>query len=137
MKEEELEEYQKIKKEIKLLDEEIKKEKRKEIPIVLGTVRGSMHDFPYLEKRTVVEMYEPGMSDEKNKLIKMRQKKKQELEYVAYQIESYIDEVPDSEMRMILKMRYIDGLTQDKIARRINIDQSRVSRRISNYMKNA
>lgn len=137
MKEEELKQYQNIKKEIKLLDEEIKKEERRKIPTVFGTIQESMHDFPYIQKRTVVEMYEPKLSDEKNKLIRMRQKKKQELEYVAYQIESYINEVPDSEMRMILRLRYIDGLTQSKIARRINIDQSCVSRKISNYMKNA
>lgn len=135
MKKEELEEYQKIKKEIKLLERQIEREEDKEIPVVLGTVRGSMRNFPYIEKQTVVHMYDPVMSDIIDKSIQMKKKKKEELEYIVNETETYINEISDNELRMIFTMYYIEELKQEEIANILGYERSTIAKKIAKGLK--
>lgn len=60
-----------------------------------------------------------------------------ELQQDCKEIETWIEEIPDSITRRIFRMYYIDGMTQQQVAEIINLDRSRVSRKIDEYMKNA
>ena len=51
------------------------------------------------------------------------------------EIESYIESVTDSLNRRILRMRYIDGMTQQRIARKVHMSQSAVSKRIEKFFE--
>ena len=63
--------------------------------------------------------------------------KKQELEEECAEIEDFIEDIPDSITRRIFRMSFIDKRKQKDVAKAVHLDQSRVSRRIDDYLKNA
>jgi hypothetical protein len=50
-------------------------------------------------------------------------------------IERYINTVEDSEMRMILRLRHINGMTWDGVAREMNYSGRQTQRLYSDFMK--
>ena len=63
--------------------------------------------------------------------------KKALLEQECAEIEEFVESIPDSLTRRIFRMSFIDGKKQKYVAKAIHLDQSRVSRRIDDYLKNA
>lgn len=61
------------------------------------------------------------------------QKLKKECEIV----EDFIESIPDSLTRRIFRMKFLEGSTQNQISRKVHLDQSRVSRKIDDFLKNA
>ena len=53
------------------------------------------------------------------------------------EVEEYIESIPDSLLRRIFRMYYVDGMTQKEISNIIHMDRSRISRKIDDFMKNA
>ncbi len=53
------------------------------------------------------------------------------------EVELWIERIPDSLTRRIFRMCFVDGMTQKRIAKKVHIDQSRVSRKIFDFLKNA
>lgn len=53
------------------------------------------------------------------------------------EIEEFVESIPDSLTRRIFRMSFIDGRKQKYVAKAVHLDQSRVSRRIDDYLKNA
>lgn len=53
------------------------------------------------------------------------------------EVELWIERIPDSLTRRIFRMCFVDGMTQKRIAKKVHIDQSRVSRKILDFLKNA
>lgn len=51
--------------------------------------------------------------------------------------EKWIEDIPDSQMRRIFRMYYLDGETQRKIGEKLHLDRSRISRKIDDFLKNA
>ena len=137
MTEIELRQYVSIKNEIADLEKRIEKEYSKEITVVAGKVKGSLACFPYTEVRTSVLLDDPTELAARDKLIAIREKKKKELADKALEIETFINSIEDSELRMIFKYRFIDGLKQVDVANLVCLDRSRVSRKISDYLQNA
>lgn len=133
----ELKQYVSIKKEIVDLEKRIEQIYDKEITAVAGKVKGSLACFPYTEVRTSVLLDDPTELAARDKLIAMREKKKKELEDKALEVEIFINGIDDSELRMIFKYRFIDGLRQTEVANLVSLDRSRVSRKISDYLQNA
>ena len=64
-------------------------------------------------------------------------RKKQELEQECTEMEDFISNISDSITRRIFRMSFIDGRKQKDVAKAVHLDQSRVSRRIDDYLKNA
>lgn len=58
-----------------------------------------------------------------------------ELEEAMLRAEEYILAVPDIRARQALQRIYLDGMTQRETARRMNLDQSRISRAIQPYVQ--
>ena len=52
-------------------------------------------------------------------------------------IEDFIFGIPDGRMRRIFQLYFLDGLSQEKVARKVHMDRSRISRKISGYLQNA
>lgn len=68
----------------------------------------------------------------------LRRKKK--LERECEEAEEFVNAIPDSLTRRIFRLYFIDGrkpVTQKDVAKRIHLDQSNVSRKIDEYLKNA
>ena len=52
-------------------------------------------------------------------------------------LEEFIFGIPDGRMRRIFQLYFLEGLTQEKVARKMNLDRSRISRKINDFLKNA
>lgn len=61
--------------------------------------------------------------------------KKALLEQECAEIEEFVESIPDSLTRRIFRMSFIDGRKQKYVAKAVHLDQSRVSRRIDDYLK--
>lgn len=59
------------------------------------------------------------------------------LELEQDQIEEWIFAIRDSQVRRIFQMYFLEGMTQEKVARNMHMDQSRISRKIDQFLKNA
>lgn len=53
------------------------------------------------------------------------------------EVELWIEAIPDSLTRRIFRMYYIDGMNQGKIAKKVHLSQSQVSRKIDGFLKDA
>ena len=68
--------------------------------------------------------------------LRRMEKLKQENE----EIEKFVDNIQDGVTHRIFRIYFIDGrrsISQNKVAKKIHIDRSRVSRKIDSYLKNA
>ncbi len=137
MEKKKLSQYRSLKKELELIDEKLEKlyERQENVPDVMGKVTGSSKDFPYTQVRTTVRMAEPEINDSIKRLIKIKEKRQQDVMRGLEEIETYIAEIKDSETRRIFELIYIDGKKQREVAEEVNLDRSRVSRKISDYLK--
>lgn len=59
------------------------------------------------------------------------------LEIDCEETEQWIEAIPESQMRRIFRMYYLEGETQQKIGERLHLDRSRISRKIDDFLKNA
>ena len=76
-----------------------------------------------------------GYDQKKHDKLKARyEKQKKDLEEECSEIELWVEEIRDSLTRRIFRMKFIDGLSQQAISRKTHMDQSNVSRKISNYL---
>lgn len=126
-----------LKKELELIDRKLDRlyERQENVPVVMGKVTGSSKDFPYVEVRTSVLMDEPKEMDEIDKQIRIREKRKKQVESLITEIEQFIAEIPDSRDRQIFELRYIEELTMKKVGERVGYSKGRVSQIISSYLK--
>ena len=125
-----------LKKELELIDRKLDRlyERQENVPVVMGKVTGSSKDFPYTEVRTSVLMDEPKEADEIEKQIRIREKRREQVESLITEIEPFIAEIPDSRDRQIFELIYIDGKKQREVANEIGLERSVVSKRITNYL---
>ena len=75
--------------------------------------------------------------DKEDRLRTAYQARIQKLEAECAAVELWIEEIPDSLTRRIFRMRFMDGLSQRNVANKVHLDQSRISRKIGEYLKNA
>ena len=80
-----------------------------------------------------------GFDQEKYERLQDRdQRRKEQLEQECVEIETFVENIDDSLTRRIFKMYFIDGdkkPTQHKVAKKLFIDQSTVSKKIDEYFK--
>ena len=65
------------------------------------------------------------------------QRRKEQLEQECEEIETFVENIDESLTRRIFRMCFIDGRKQKDVAKAVHLDQSRVSRRVDDYLKNA
>lgn len=51
------------------------------------------------------------------------------------EVEQWIEQIPDALTRRIFRMRFVDGLTQREIGKRVYLSQASVSEKISAFLK--
>lgn len=137
MDKDKLKQYIPLKKELEILDKKLEKlyVRQENIPEVLGKVTGSSLDFPYTEVRTTVKMSEPKGNDAIKRLIRIKEKRKEEVDKLLTEIEEFIAGIPDSITRQVFELTYIEGKKQKEIAIIIRYSRSRISQIINNYLK--
>lgn len=126
-----------LKRELEMIDKRLEKlyERQEGIPAVMGKVTGSSKDFPYVEVRTPVLMDEPVEADEISKQVRIREKRKVQVEESITEIEQFIAGIPDSRDRQIFELTYIDGKKQREVAEAVGYSRSRISQIINSYLK--
>jgi uncharacterized protein Yka (UPF0111/DUF47 family) len=134
MTEKDLKQYRSIIKEIHDLDRRIDQLYDKEIGAVSTKVKGSSRTYPYSEFRTSVVIDNPIEVAARDKLVASRRKKKEQLQNIALEIEKYVDDIEDSELRLIFKYRFIDGMKLNDIAEEVNLDRSVIGKKIRKYI---
>lgn len=135
MTKKELEQYIKLKKEIGTIGKRLEKLYGKEPPEVAGKVQASDEGFPWLRYRVTVQMYEPKANAELNKTIDILRDRLERCDKQMKDIEEFIDNISDSELRNIFELRYIEGLKLREIADRVSLDTSVVSKKITAYLR--
>ena len=65
------------------------------------------------------------------------QRRKEQLEQECVEIEEWVEPITDSITRRIFRMCFVEGRKQKAVAKAVHLDQSRVSRRIDDYLENA
>ncbi len=130
-----LESYQANKRLIERNKKKIEEEKCKETPVVMGKVRGSSHEFPYIEQRFSVQMNDPIEVDIiHRKTLKWEQeivKAEKEIE----EVEQFIGKIKEAKEREIFTYRYIDGMKAVEVAKKVGYTTGRVSQIISKLIK--
>lgn len=59
----------------------------------------------------------------------------QKLQKECDEVEEFVEAIEDSLIRRIFRMYYIDGMTQDKVAKELHIHRSGISKKISEFLK--
>ena len=126
--------YQKLKREQVHLLRRIEALQKKEVPVVMGKVKASSRDFPYLEHRISVQMDEPVESDRIKRMFRIYRERQEKIGQQMLQIEEFINGIDDTEIRQIFELRFIEGQKQEQIAKVMHLETSSVSRKISAYM---
>lgn len=75
--------------------------------------------------------------NKENRLRNTYESRIQKLEAECAEIEQWVEDIPDSLTRRIFRMYFLEGRSQKQIGRIIHLDQSRISRKIDEYLKNA
>lgn len=126
--------YPKLKEQITYFQKKIGEEQRKDIS-VSGKVVGSSKEFPYTEKRFLVEMNDPIKAEKsKNKIARWKQKI-YKLEEETEQIEEFIEGIEDNITRKIFELYFMEELSQTKVAKKVGFTQGRVSQILHDTMQ--
>lgn len=132
-----LERYKPLKRELLMIDKQINRleERREELPVVMGKVQSSDHEFPYTERRVSVQMYEPKEAYKIDREIVRKRARKRQIEEEMNGIESFISAMPEGEDRQVFELYYLEGMKQREVADIVGLEQSSISKKITTYLQ--
>ena len=133
-----LEAYRANKRLIERNEKKISDEQMKEIPVVRGKVKGSSHDFPYIEQNFSVEMDEPIEADKSARRIRCWEAEITQAEKEIESVEDFISAISDIRDREVLELRYMDGEADAKvtdIAKLLGYTKGMISQIVKKYLK--
>lgn len=104
-----------------------------------GKVKGSMREFPWCEVSFLVSGPDGFKSYDKwqkriNGLYHDYVNKKREAVAAKIEIEEFINSISDVSTQLMFTYVYIDGMTQEQTAEKLNIERSTISKRIKAYL---
>ena len=114
---------------------EIQDEQMKEIPTVLGKVKGSSPNFPYIEQRFTVMMDEPVEADKQAERIKRLGQEIDQAEKEVDEVEQFISTIEDTRDKEVLSLRYIEGKKAIEVAGIVGYTKGRISQIVKKYIK--
>lgn len=134
MTEKELKSYKSLQRQAERLRDKIAAEQDREIAEVNGKVTGSSAEFPYIEQRYSVPMFEPVEYTKSCNKIREWKERLKDKECKIKVIEDFIDGIPDEETKEIFTYFFIDSMTQKEIAKLMNRAQSGISQKIKDIL---
>lgn len=136
---EKLKRHKKNKTELASLIRSVEKlwEQLEEVQVVSGKVVKSGDEFPYIKEHLTVQMAEPRKAGAIKARIRMKEKRKAELEAAIGEVEDFIAGIPEGIDREIFEMVYLDGLSQQEAGEAVGYTQSMVSKIIGGYLKDS
>ena len=134
MTKERLEMYRSNTDEIKELREKLQKmgtEEGKEKLVESDTIIDYLKGYP--RPQTVT-----GYNYSKEQRLRQRYSNRiEKLQKEQEEIERWIFAIEDGKTQRIFRLRYLEGMRQERIAQKVHMDRSRVSRKIDDFLKNA
>lgn len=130
-----LESYMPNKRLIERNRNKIQDEQMKEIPTVLGKVKGSSPNFPYIEQRFTVMMEEPVEADKQAERIKRLGQEIDQAEKEVDEVEQFISAIKDTRDKEVLSLRYIEGKKAIEVAGIVGYTKGRISQIVKKYIK--
>ena len=118
IKKQDLKQIESLRKEIKYLEDKINKIESKPVKIVQDSVSASSASFPYTRHTAKIEGFESPKN--RNKYRKMLKDKKYVLEKKINYLEYELNQIDDSELRMLIRYKYEDNLNYIQISHRMN-----------------
>lgn len=104
-----------------------------------GVVAGSRREFPYIQCHFVISAPNVKSDEERKKAIsqlKIDLAGNQQLyEDMQMDIECFIEELESIEDKTILRLKYIDRLTDEQIGRELGYDRSSISKKIDKILE--
>lgn len=134
IKKEDLEELEALKIESKNLKERISKLENIPRKIVSDSVQGSSKSFPYIRHTCTIEGLDDSITYRKrksnlNKRKKMLKDKERAIDKKINQIEYELNYVEEAEIREIIRLKYIDGLTWIQTMYKMNYNSEDTARK--------
>ena len=129
MTREELEEYRSKKEEIAELEYKLKHISDNDEMVGNDVIMDYRSGFPVPQSVVGVDWkkYDNAKARYTNRLAKLREE--------CDEIEAYVESIEDSITRRIFRMYYIDGASQENVAKAVHMSQSLVSKKISDFLK--
>ena len=129
MTREELEEYRSKKEEIAELEYKLKHIGDNDEMVGNDVIMDYRSGFPVPQSVVGVDWkkYDNAKARYTNRLAKLRKE--------CDEIEEYVERIEDSITRRIFRMYYIDGASQENVAKAVHMSQSLVSKKISDFLK--
>ena len=102
---------------VKETEKEIRKLNQKKKTIIQTNVKGSMHEFPYVEQHFKVQGTTFTVKDDSRLRYeeKLLERQKAKAEQIKLQVEEWMLTIP-SRMQRIVKYRYLEGLSWEQVA---------------------
>lgn len=102
---------------IKETEKDIRRLNQKKKTIIQTNVKGSMHKFPYVEQHFKVQGTTFSVKDDSRLRYeeKLLEQRKANAEQIKLQVEEWMLTLP-SRMQRIVKYRYLEGLSWEKVA---------------------
>lgn len=106
-----------------------------------GVVRGSMQQFPFTQCNFVVSGPKVKSTKERDQQISQLlvdlKGNKQLFADMKLEIELYLESIPPEqiEIKHILALKYVDGLRDGEIAKKLNCDRSTVIKKIDRFLE--
>ena len=130
-----LESYMPNKRLIERNRNKIQDEQMKEIPTVLGKVKGSSPNFPYIEQRFTVMMDEPVEANKQAERIRRLGQEIEQAEKEVDEVEQFISAIKDTRDKEVLSLRYIEGKKAIEVAGIVGYTKGRISQIVKKYIK--
>lgn len=133
IKKEDLDKFEKLKKESENLEKRIKRIENRPRKILSDSVRGSSKSYPYIQHSVVINgldespTYRHG-KDTLKKLKKMQKDKKYKIDKMITKIEYELNFIEDSEIREIIRLKYQDGLSWLRIMHELGYSSESAAR---------
>ena len=139
MTREELKNYRLLLKEISKVQKDIERLRQRQarLPIVKDKVQASMQDYPYTRTHIVVDARDPLANSTIEKLLTMKESLLKRLQMERLRIEEFIQNIEDSRTRQVFDMIFIRGLSQQRAAIDLEVDQATISRIIEKKLQDA
>lgn len=104
------------------------------LPMAKDVVRGSLPEFPY----TAVNISITGVDEDAAAKLRCKLERKcRQLQDEIAELETIMDGIGNSEMRLILRLLYVDGLSQEQIARELGYSRSAIAVKLHRFFKTA
>lgn len=122
-----MEQLRSLKNEVRHLQEELQN-----LPMTKDSVRGSMVEFPYIERTMVISGIDEGSA---GKLRRRLERKCAELQEKIGEMENWLDTIPDSEMRDVLRMKYRNGMKDKQIANELGYSRTAIAMKVQRFFR--